>query len=338
MLIRSLPVLLLIIHLPLTDADPVSPSAAEQALNFVSVEIEETAISIDISFNGSFEGELHCSATLLLNLGIFVESVDVFLDVNFPPEISIALTDYEFTLTPEDPTFQFLANVTVNPGTSSSERPVITIDGTANAQPSGTKGGIAEDSATVIVLPFYTAEIAFKEGSGSIERTKSKTFQLLIENRGNAGETYILNWANRDELKGKDISIDFEEKDVFLQEGEKKEIDVTIKTGDRTTRGSYIVRIEVWSEINGPDSKEESNAVIVVDVSDPYLGTIQGFFSKSPYMIYLTGAAVLIAIVLLVYFLLRWRAKRAWRRRLREYQLYGEEEGQEMVSDPSVDP
>ncbi len=302
------------------------PTGPQQALNFVEVEIEEETISIDISFNGSFEGMLHCTATLLLNLGIVVESVDVFLEVDFPPEISVSLTDYEFTLTPENPTMDFTANVTVQPETSSSLTPLITIDGTANAQPTGTKGGIAEDSASVRVLPYYTAEISFRESAGSIQKGRSKTFTLLIENRGNAAETYVLNWANKAELNGKEISLEFEEKNIFLEEGGKKEIDITVKTGDKTTRGSYIIRIEVWSEIKGPENVEESRAAIVVDVSEPYIGSIQGFFSRSPYMIYLTAAAVLIVIILLVYFMLRWRAKRAWKRRLREYQLYSDDE------------
>jgi hypothetical protein len=310
-------------QVPVSSADHEQP---QQTINLVQVDIVEESIPVDISFNGSFEGKLHCSATLLLNLGLIVESVDVFLDVEYPPEITVALTDYDFTLTPQNPTFEFTANVTVLPETSSTKRPEIIIDGTANAQPTGTKGGIAEDSSSVVVLPFYTAEISFKDGSGTIQKGRSGTFPLVIENRGNAAETYVLNWANKQELNGKDISVEFEEKSISINEGEKKEMDVKVETGDDTTRGSYLIRIEVWSERNGPDSKEESNAVIVVDVSDPYIGSIQGFFSRSPYMIYISAALLIILIIIGVYLLLRLRARRAWKRRLREYQLHGDYE------------
>ncbi len=302
-----------------------STDAPEQTVNMVEVTIEETSIPIDISFNGSFEGKLHCSARLLLNLGLFAESVDVFLDPTFPDEISVSLDDYDFTLTQEDPVFEFTANVTVHPGTSSTQVPTIVIDGTTTAQPTGTKGGIVEDSATVNILPFYTAEISFSSSSGEIHKGDSKEFTLIVENRGNAGETYILNWANEDELRNKDIKVEFDEANVQIPEGSRKEVKVKIWTGDRTTRGSYLIRIEVWSERNGRGNIEESNAVITIDVSDLYLDGIQKFFGASPYVIYVTGAVILIGIAFVVYFSLRVRANRAWKKRLTEYQEYEDE-------------
>ncbi|HHD16559.1 MAG TPA: hypothetical protein ENK47_07605 [Euryarchaeota archaeon] len=299
-----------------------------QAINMVEIDITETSISIDTSFNGSSEGKLHCSARLLLNLGLFVDSVDLHLEVRYPDEISASLSEYDFTLTPSEPLAEFTANITVHPGTSSTVTPEVVIGGTATAQPSGTKGGVIEDSASIIILPFYTAEISFKEDSASIPKGEKKVFTLNIENRGNADETFILNWANENELKGAHLGVEFETAEVLIPEGGTVEVEVTVTTSSRTSRGSYIIRIETWSEKNGPSNKEESNAVIVVDVTDPYLGTIQGFLSASPFMVYLFIALTVMAAGAIVYLLLRVRANIAWKRRLRRYREMGEDRGQ----------
>ena len=112
-------IVITLIFSPVIRGEPESPEGPEQVLNMVEITIEETSIPIDTSFNGSFEGKLHCSATLILNFGILVDSVDVFLSVDFPGEISVTLTDYEFTLSPDVSYYEFEANVSVNPGTSS---------------------------------------------------------------------------------------------------------------------------------------------------------------------------------------------------------------------------
>jgi hypothetical protein len=300
--------------------------STEQNINMVEVVIEENSIPVDTSFNGSFEGQLHCSARLLLNLGIFVDSVDVYLEVQYPEEISVSLDDYEFTLTPEEPVYEFMANVTVQPGTSSTKNPQVTIGGSATAQPSGRRGGVIEDQASVDILPFYTADIEFEISSSTINKGDSKEFKLILENKGNADETFVLNWANPDELSGKDIKVEMEDTNIFVPEKSKVEVDIKIKTGDRTSRGSYLIKIELWSERNGPANKEESRADIIIDVKDPYLEGIQDFFSMSPYVVYITGAVVLIAVAIVIYLLLRWRSSRAWKRRLDEYRSMEDDE------------
>jgi hypothetical protein len=296
-----------------------SIEAPSQVINMVEVAIEESSIPIDTSFNGSFEGVLHCSLTLILNFGIFVDSVDVFLEVEFPGEISVTLSEYEFTLTPGEPFKEFIANVTVDPGTSSYMQPTIMVSGSARAQPSGTQGGVISDSAQVDILPFYTAEISFVNDVGSMNKGDEKTFTLLVENRGNANEAYIIGIANGDELRMKNVELSYESR-VDLEEGEDRKIDITVKTSDKTTRGSCIIRMEVWSEINGPGNKEESNAVLVVDIQDPYLQGLEDILSQSPWMVYLAIAIIVIIIVTSIYLLLRWRAKRAWKKRLKQYQ------------------
>lgn len=319
-----------LILVPGIEGESESPQGPSQVINMVEVEIEESSIPIDTSFNGSFEGTLHCGATLILNFGIFVESVDVFLSVEFPEEISVTLTDYEFTLTPDRPYHEFVANVTVDPGTSSYLDPNIIIGGSARASPSGTRGGVIEDSAQVDILPFYTAEISFVNDAGTMNKGEEKTFKLLIENRGNADEAFIIATANGDELRQKDVELEYESR-VELQEGGKMEMDVVVKTGDKTTRGPCMIRMEIWSERNGPANKEDSNAVLVVDIQDPYIESIQSLLSRSPWMVYIAIAVVVIIIVMGIYLLLRLRARRAWKKRLKRYQEYGQHQETETV-------
>lgn len=301
----------------------------EQTLNMAEVEIDEVSLSIDVSFNGSFTDVLHCRVVLLLDLGIIVESVEVYLLPEFPSELSVVLSEYHFVLTPEGSVKEFTANVTVAPGTSSSADPQVVIGGTATAQPRGTKGGIIEDTAGVTVLPFYTAEISFKEPKVSISTGNTGKAELTVENRGNADEYYLLRCENAAELSGDGVSVTITETRVFLNEAGETDIEVEVKVDKSTHRGAYIVRIGVWSEKNGQENMEDSKAVLTVEVSSEYVGGIEEFLSKEPYYLYIALAIGLVIVAAAIWGILKLREHLAWRRTLSRIRKRGLEAREE---------
>ncbi len=289
-------------------------------LNMVELDIAQESISFDVSFNGSCSGTFHCTASLLLNLGVLTDSVDVVLIVEQSEHMSVALSEYNFTLTQEDPTRDFLAEVTLLHGTSSSLQPVLTIGGSAISQPTGTKGAVVEDSAYVDVLPFYGAEISFVESYGKVDQGGSSTFSLNIRNTGNSDEKFIFVLVNNDDLRSRGITVSMEDGSITLAEGGSKEVPVKITADRDARRGGVTVYVEVYSENNGAGSREDSKGILTLTVENAGLGAILGFFS-SP--VYLWGSLILLIVVLggFVYGGLKLREHLRWNRAVRRMKV-----------------
>ncbi len=308
--------ILLLISFPLY----LDTTSGAPELDMVKLEIVEDDLSFDVSFNGSCFGTFHCTATLLLNLGILTDSVDVVLLVEPSEHMSVALSEYNFTLTSEEPTREFLAEVTLLHGTSSSLHPVLTIGGSAISQPTGTKGEVVEDSANVDILPFYGAEISFVEGYGEVDQGGSSTFALNIRNTGNSQEKFIFVLTNQDELRSRGITVSMEDGTITLVEGGSKEVPVKINADRDARRGGVTVYVEVYSEHNGAGSREDSKGILTLTVENSGLGAILGFFS-SP--VYLWGSLILFIIALggLVYGGLKFREHLKWNRAVRRMKV-----------------
>ena len=94
-------------------------SGPQQTVDMVRMEIDEDAVSVDISFNGSFMSEISCRAVLIFDLGLAIEYVDLYIEPQFPDYVSVVLEDYEVRLTSEEPVYEFTANISVvAPGVS----------------------------------------------------------------------------------------------------------------------------------------------------------------------------------------------------------------------------
>lgn len=300
--------------LMLTFLPPFSGTAdGAPDVNMVEVTIAEDSIPFDVSFNGSGSGTFHCSATLLLNMGIVTDSVDVLLTVERSEHISAVLSEYNFTLTPDDPVMEFTAEVTLLTGTSSSLHPILTIGGSAESQPTRTKGEVVEASASVEILPFYGAEITFVESFGKVDQGGSSTFALNIRNTGNSRENFIFILTNRDELRSRGISVSIEEESIALEEGGSKDITIKVKADRDASRGGVTVLLEVYSENKGPGSREPSTGVLTLTVENAGIGAVLDWFS-SP--IYLWGSLLFLIAILgaLVYGGLKLRENIRWKR------------------------
>ncbi|MBN1539929.1 MAG: hypothetical protein JW939_07275 [Candidatus Thermoplasmatota archaeon] len=308
-------IILLVLALPnfaIAERDFDGP---EQTIDMVEMEIDEDRISIDVSFNGSFTGQIHCRATLLLDLGILIEYVDLYIEPSFDDHISVVLEEYEARLTPEDPVYEFTANISVDPGTSSTLNPIVTMDGTVKTN-RGTTGSVLEDSASVRILPYYSSNIYFIDPTGEMDTGSTETFSLTMENTGNSAENFILHVTNSEFLASNDIEVTFEEARVYLEEGGRKQIDVKVKVGDRATRGSYLVKISAWSEKNGGMTEEDTPATLTLNVDEAYILFIEAFI-KDPVYLWI-GLALLVVILAFLFWVgLKVREHLLWKRTLR---------------------
>jgi hypothetical protein len=303
-----------------------------QTIDMVEMEIDEERISIDISFNGSFTGQLHCRATLILDLGILIEYVDLYIEPVYDDYISVVLEEYEVRLTPDDPVYEFEANISVDPGTSSTLNPVVTMDGTARTN-RGTTGSVSEDYASIRILPYYSSNIYFVNPTGNMDTGTTKTFSLTIENTGNADENFILSVTNSEFLASKDIEVTFEEARVYVEEGGKKQVDMKVKVGDGSSRGSYIIKISAWSERNGAVTEEDTPATLTLNVDEAYIQFIEAFI-KDPIYLWIGLALLIIILALLLWGGIKLREHLLWRRtlkRVRQANL-GEDDVVEAVS------
>jgi len=308
-------ILLFVLALPdLALAAPES-DGPQQTIDMVEMEIDEDSISIDVSFNGTFTGQIHCRATLLLNLGILIEYVDLYIEPSYDDYISVVLEEYEARLTPEDPVYEFTANISVDPGTSSTPGPVVTMDGTVKTN-RGTTGSVSEDSASVRILPYYSSNIYFVDPTGEMDTGSTETFSLTMENTGNADENFILSVTNTEFLASKDIEVTFEEARVFVEEGGKKEVDMKVKAGNGADRGSYIIKISAWSEKNGEVTEEDTPATLTLNVDEGYILFLEAFI-KEPFYLWI-GLALLVVILAFLFWVgLKVREHLLWIRTLR---------------------
>ncbi|MGA1793695.1 MAG: choice-of-anchor T family protein [Thermoplasmatota archaeon] len=292
-----------------------SIDAPQQAVELVMMEIEEESISIDISFNGSSEGQLRCTATLIYDLGILIEYVDLYIDPEFPDYISVVLEDYEVRLTPDDPVYEFTANISVNPKTSATLNPSVVMGGMARTN-RGTDGTVRTDSAEVDILPYYSATIFFPNPTGNIDTGSTETFILTIQNTGNAGEHYLLAVTNNEFLSSKGIEVEFPESRVYVDEDGEEEVEVKVKTDSGTDRGSYIVQVAVWSERNGHPTEEDTEASLTLNIDKAYIDVIERFI-KNPIYLWI-GLGILVLIIGLgIWGLVKLREHLLWKRTLR---------------------
>ncbi|MGA1872541.1 MAG: choice-of-anchor T family protein [Thermoplasmatota archaeon] len=303
------------------DADIDGP---QQGVELVMMEIEEDSISIDISFNGTSTGQIQCRATLLYDLGLLIEYVDLYIEPEFPDYISVVLEDYEVRLTPESPVYDFTANISVDPKTSSTLNPSVIMGGTARTN-RGTDGEVRTDSTEVEILPYYSATIFFSDPTGDMDTGSTDTFPMTIQNTGNAGEHFILSVTNSEFLSSKGIEVTFQDSRVYVEEDGEEEVEVKVKAGKDTDRGSYIVQIAVWSERNGHPTEEDTEASLTLNIDNPYIDVIERFVRDPIYL--WAGLAILVVVLGLgIWGAIKLREHLLWKRTMRNIRKAGLQE------------
>jgi hypothetical protein len=291
-----------------------STDGPQQAIDMVSMEIDEEIVSVDISFNGSFMSVVHCRAILIFDLGIAIEYVDLFIEPAYPEYVSVVLDDYEVRLTSEDPVYEFKANISVDAGTAADLNPVVTLDGTARTD-RGTTGGVVPDTVAVDVLPYYSATIFFGVPTGSMDTGSSKTFIMTLQNTGNSGEHFILSVMETELLASRGIEVTFPESRVYVEMGGEEEVDVKVSVSGSADRGSYIIKISVWSERNGRPTEVDNTATLTLNVDEAYIDFIEGFI-KDPIYLWIGLGLFIILIVAAVWGIIKLREHLLWKRTL----------------------
>jgi hypothetical protein len=327
--------LLLLLHLLSLDASS-EKEGPQQNVDMVRMEIDEEAVSVDISFNGSFMSEVHCRAILIFDLGLAIDYVDLYFEPKFPDYISVELDKYQVRLTSEDPIYEFTANISVAAGTSSTVNPTVTLDGTARTD-RGTDGGVVTDSISVRVLPHYSATVFFGVPTGSMDTGSSKTFILTIENTGNSGEHFILNVMETEFLSGKGIEVTFEESRVYVEEDGEREIEVKVSVSGNSDRGSYLIKISVWSERNGKPTELDNTATLTLNVDEAYINFIEGFI-KDPIYLWVGLGILVVAVALSFWGILKLREHLLWKRTLNNIRNTSLEEEQTTANEVEEGP
>jgi len=311
-----LSVIVILALVPSVFADTSSGTdAPKQTVDLVVMEIQEDGISIDVSFNGSSEGKLHCTATLIYDMGLLIDYVDLYIDPEYPDYISVVLDDYDVRLTPDDPVYEFTANISVDPKTSSTLNPSVVMGGTARTN-RGTDGTVRSDSAEVDILPYYSATIFFPNPTGSVDTGSTGTFILTIQNTGNAGENFLLKVTNSEFLSSKGIEVEFPDSSIYVDENGEKEVDVKVKVDSGTGRGSYILQIAVWSERNGHPTEEDTEASLTLNVDKAYIDVIEKFI-KNPLYLWIGLGLLILLVGLGIWGLVKLREHLLWKRTLK---------------------
>ncbi|MBN1538934.1 MAG: hypothetical protein JW939_02230 [Candidatus Thermoplasmatota archaeon] len=289
--------------------------APEQIMDLVMMEIDEERIAVDISFNATSTGQMHCRATLMYDIGLFIEYVDLHIELEFPPEhVSVVLEEYDVRLTPSSPVYDFIANITVLPKTSASLNPSVVLGGTARTD-RGAEGEVREDHCEIDVLPYYSVTIFFPDPTGDMDIGSSKTFPLTMQNTGNSGEHFILAVKNRDFLAEKGLEVTFSEPRVYIDEGGVKETDMKVRVDGGSERGAYLIEVYVWSEHNGQPTEEDNEASLTLNVDRPYIDLVEELV-KAPIYLWVGLGILVVIIILVIWGFLKLREHILWRRTL----------------------
>jgi len=304
-----------------------APSEGEPAaVSLVVIEVEQDSIAVDVSAEGNYSGRLTGRAYLPYPNNPLIDHVEVFLGSELPPRTSLILSIDRFTLSPEVPEVAFVGNITVLPSTSSSSVGSIIIQGTAKVYPSAATTEVQADSVLIDVLPYYGADIYFPTPYGKMVRGDVGSFDLRVNNTGNANDVYQLRIKDPSSLKDRGLKVSLDQERPSVPEEGSVIVKVEVSARD-VKRGSYILAVEAYSQGKGGSEAEDSLAVLTITVEERLIGILQGTVFSSPYFIWGTGiflllAAAGIALGITAYLRhLRW--KREFRRHLEEIRSEG---------------
>jgi len=296
----------------------ISPDAApdpDQAINVVDIEIIQDGETVDISIGKNRTTVLDCTASLSPGVSLIFDSVDVVLITTKPDYVnSVNLSKQRFTLSRSEPEVEFIASVNVMEETSSSVNDEIEIGGEAILQPSGRKAGVTPDTAVINVAPYYGGEITFVNPSSVLKQGEKKEFTLQVINQGNTPDTFHMAVLDEDILRERGVKVSIEEETVDVVEGGTVDVKVEVEIDDDASRGSSVVKIELWSESKGPSQKEESTALLTITVEKRVIGFLRGTIFSDPIYMWLTLFVMVLFIGLLIFIGIKVRDRLAWKR------------------------
>jgi hypothetical protein len=187
------------------------------------------------------------------------------------------------------------------------------MDGTARTN-HGNDGGVETDTALINILPYYSATIFFGVPTGKLDAGSSKTFVMTIQNTGNSGENFVLSVTNAEFLSSKGIEVTFPESKVYIDEGGEKEIDVKVSVSGDADRGSYIVKIAVWSERNGHSTEQDNPATLTLNVEEGYFKFIG--WIRDPIVLWIGLGVLIVLLALGIWGITKLREHLLWKRTL----------------------
>ena len=224
---------------------------AEAATNsLVKVEMDQDTISLDVSPDGDGKGSFSGRVFLTYPNNPLIDYVEVTLDPEAEDYIIFQMDEFVFTLSAEQPEAFIRGNLSVGMSSSSSREGGITIGGMARIFPLGTNIQVESDTIVVEILPYYGAILYFDTPYGKMSDGEDRTFDLRVNNTGNAADTFTLRVMDQEFLRSQGVTVEIGTPSFDLEEGGSELVPIHVRTKG-TDRGNYLVQIEVISAGTG---------------------------------------------------------------------------------------
>lgn len=279
----------------------------------VMIDIAEDIVYFDVSPDGNGSASVQIRVYLPYPNNPLMERVDVLLAADQPTFLNIYLSTNEVSLTRERPDSTIFGNMTVAPSTSSLLGGDLVVSGTARIYPSGATVPVEGDRSSLMILPYYGADLYFPTPFGKMSEGETSTLPMRLNNTGNANDAYRLSIIDEAGLREKGIHVKLDQDRIDVPEGGSVLVDVGISARD-AKRGSYILRVEARSEGRGGATPEESIAVLTITVEKKAISILQGAVFSNVYFMWGAFAALAALTGLLLYGSLRLFRYLKWKR------------------------
>ena len=172
--------------------------------------------------------------------------------------------------------------------TPASEMPCI-ISGTWNQ--GGFSGSVEPVTVMVYVLPFHRPKIFCEAPKKEVNKGESVTFELRINNDGNADDTFHIEIANLEDLKSKGITVD-DISDISIIYQDHGSVQVKIRVSSDTEVKGANIDIVVTSTLD--EEPEEFYYQLNIKIKEGPFSL--GFFT-SPLIIVIIAIVTLLVII-----------------------------------------
>lgn len=188
--------------------------------------------------------------------------------------------------------------VAVTPETSHDVSGLLTVGGTASAQPGSVRYNIPPVTGKILIKQFFRSYMTVDRPSKQVTAGHNLVYGLYVNNIGNGVDSFEVYLEDRETPPDSELKIRFQNRSKIYSKGSKS-IKVTVKTVQDTTPGKYEIKLNLKSYLEELEVgySEASNLTLVVFVKDNYIYPISIIFT------------ILLIIIFLVMIIKKIKAK-----------------------------
>ena len=220
----------------------------------INIDCPDASVEIEVGPGDSRVGSVTCTLEnpSMHNEDVNITVEDIGLNVAYPSSVSVS-SNSEQTFTVSWST-EFSADV--ESFTSSIEATVTSVNGIPWAT-----GNTKSDSVKVEIMPFGRPWIDMEGQEISLNYGEQSTVNFSLRNTGNAEDTLSLVMENQSGLEQFGFTFEFSDTSAKLGVNESKEIILTITASEDITDGSFVVIMQVDSQL----AEDSGNSWVVED-------------------------------------------------------------------------